>query len=211
MGVLITCLTALALMTVWATTAPSRAQAANPQDSLEAMFHQAQEASQEGNYAQAEKLYRQILSKDSTLLPARVNLGLACYWQHKDAEAVRELQEALRASPHEFSVRLFLGLSYLDRGEYDRAQGELQRADRIKDMDPLLFWALGSLAMIHDKANAAIPFLERSVALDPNNARVVWLLGQAYARFAYQHGEKPLVPADYEALTRDAFHWIEAR
>ena len=46
MGVLITCLTALALMTVWATTAPSRAQAANPQDSLEAMFHQAQEASQ---------------------------------------------------------------------------------------------------------------------------------------------------------------------
>ena len=210
-GVSFTRLAALGLMAVWMAIAPARARAANPQDSLQAMFHQAQEASREGNYAQAEKLYRQLLAKDSTLLSARVNLGLACYWQHKDSEAVRELQEALRASPHEFSARLFLGLSYRDLGEYDRAQEELKQAARIEDMDPLLFWALGSLAMIHGDTNAAVPFLERSIALDPNNARVVWLLGQAYARFAYSHGEKPLVPADYEALTQNALHWIQAR
>jgi tetratricopeptide (TPR) repeat protein len=187
-------------------------QVAGPGDPLEAMFHQAQAAAHVGKYAEAEKLYRQILTEDPSILPAQVNLGLACYWQHKDREAVGELQKALRVSPREYGARLFLGLSYVDLGEYDQAQRELLDAARIKDMDSLLFWALGSLAMIHGDTNAAVPLLERAVALDPNNARAVWLLGQAYARFAYrQEEQKPLVPADYAALAQSALQWVEAR
>ena len=182
------------------------------EDSPELVFQRAQAAAHAGNYAQAEKLYRQILATDPGSVPARVNLGLACYWQHKNREAVSELRRALEASPREFSARLFLGLSYLDLGEYDHAQRTLEEAARIKDMDPLLFWALGSLAMIHGDANSAVAFLERSVALDPNNVQAVWLLGQAYARLAYrQDEEKPLVPADYAALVDQALRWVEQK
>ncbi len=181
-------------------------------DSPEEEFKRAQAAAREGNYAQAEKLYRQILASDPGSVPARVNLGLACYWQHKNREAVNELRRALESSPREFSARLFLGLSYLDLGEYDHAQRALEEAARIKDMDPLLFWALGSLAMIHGDANAAVAFLERPVALDPNNVQAVWLLGQAYARLAYRQDEqKPLVPADYAGLVEQALQWVEQK
>jgi tetratricopeptide (TPR) repeat protein len=185
---------------------------AGAQDSnLEELFRQAQAASAAKDYAGAEALYRRILRADPTLLPARVNLGLACYWQHKNREAVTEFQKALRVSPKEFTALLFSGLAYLDLGEYDRAQVQLQTAARVQDMDALLFWALGSLAMIHGDANAAVPLLERSLALDANNVRAVWLLGQAYARLAYRRGEKPIVPADYASLTAQTLRWIEER
>jgi len=64
----------------------------------EQLFHEAQAASRQNDYALAEKLYRQILAADPAVLAARVNLGLACYWQHKSREAIVELQKALQTS-----------------------------------------------------------------------------------------------------------------
>ena len=179
--------------------------------SLEELFRQAQKASRENDYARAERLYRQVLAADPGELAARVNLGLACYWQHKSREAVTELQKALRVNPREYSALLFSGLSYIELGEYDRAHKLLQEATQIKDNDPLLFWALGSLAMIHNDANAAMPPLERCATLDPNNTRCVWLLGQACALLAYRKDQKPKVPADYAARADETLRWVEER
>ncbi len=201
---------ALGFLALLATARHSSAEqgASRSEASLEELFRQAQAASHENNYAGAEKLYRQILSADPGVLAARVNLGLALYWQHKSRDALAELEKALRVSPKEFSALLFCGLTYLDLGEYDRAEKMLRSAARVKDMDPLLFWGLGSLAMMHGDSNAALAFLERSVALDPNNARAVWLLGQAYARLAYRK-ETAKVPADYTSLVEQTLQWVE--
>src|SRR5262249_38376296 len=119
--------------------------------------------------------------------------------------------KALRVSPKEFSALLFSGLAYIDLGEYDRAQKVLQQAAPIRDNDPLLFWALGSLAMIHNDANTAIPSLKRCAMLDPDNVRCVWLLGQAYALLAYRKEQKPRIPADYAARVDEALRWVEER
>ena len=178
------------------------------QQQIKSLFDQAQDSSRKGDYAHAEQLYRDILGADPQFLPARVNLGLACYSQHKSREAVAELAKALRIKPREFSALLFSGLAYLDLGEFDRAQSLLQSAARVNDMDPLLFWALGSLAINRGDTNDALLFLERSVALDPTNPRAVWLLGQAYARLAYRKDERPLVPADYAALADKSLKWV---
>ncbi len=178
---------------------------------LERLFGQAQAASRRNDYAGAEKLYREILRLDPSIVPARVNLGLACYWQGKNRDALAEFERALRASPREFSALLFSGLAAIQLGEYDRARKMLRAAARVQDLDPLLFWGLGSLAMIHLDTNAAVVYLERSVALDPNNVRAVWLLGQAYASLAYRREETPDVPADYVALTDRSLKWVEER
>lgn len=55
------------------------AWAQDREGSQELVFQRAQAAAHEGNYALAEKLYRQILASDPQSVPARVNLGLACY------------------------------------------------------------------------------------------------------------------------------------
>ena len=179
--------------------------------SPEELFHQAQAASRQNDHARAEKLYRQILATDPEILPARVNLGLACYWQHKSREAVIELQKALHVSPREFSALLFAGLAYIDLTEYDRARAMLEQARQVNDKDPLLFWALGSLAMIHNDANAAAPLLERCTQLNPDNVRCVWLLGVADAILAYSGEQKPMVPGDYAARADSAVRWMEQR
>lgn len=196
-----------ALVTPLAVSSWAYGQAISP----EGLFRRAQAASRENNYDQAEKLYRQILAIDSEILPARVNLGLACYWQHKSREAVSELQKALRVSPREFSALLFSGLAYIDLGQYDRAQKALEQARQVSDSDPLLFWALGSLAMIHNDANAAVPLLERCTGLDPNNVRCVWLLGTAWAILAYSGEQKPIVPGDYASRVEQTLRWLEQR
>ena len=177
--------------------------------STEELFRQAQAASRQNDYAGAERLYRQVLAVEPEILPARVNLGLACYWQHKSRDAVTELQKALQISPREFSALLFSGLAYIDLTDYDRAQKMLEQARQVNDNDPLLFWALGSLAMMHNDASAAVQPLERCVALAPGNVRCMWLLGSACAILAYREHQKPAVRADYEAHVESALHWME--
>jgi tetratricopeptide (TPR) repeat protein len=179
--------------------------------SLEELFNQAQAASRQNNYAQAEKLYRQILAADPEILPARVNLGLACYWQHETREALTEFKRALLANPLEFSALLFSGLAYIELTDYDRAQAMLEKARQVKDNDPLLFWALGSLAMMHNDARAAVPQLERCVSLAPDNVRCVWLLGTAYAILAYHEHAKPPTGVEYAARAESALRWMEER
>jgi tetratricopeptide (TPR) repeat protein len=149
------------------------------------------------------------LAADPDILAARVNLGLAYYWQHKSREAVSELRKALQASPREFSALLFVGLAYIDLTEYDRAQQALEQARKINDSDALLYWALGSLAMMRNDAGAAVQPLERCVALAPGNVRCMWMLGSACAILAYREHQKPAVRADYEARVESALRWME--
>ena len=177
--------------------------------SLEDLFHQAQAASRQNDYAKAESLYRQVLAADPEILAARVNLGLACYWQHKNREALTEFHRALQASPREFSALLFSGLAHMDLTEYDHAQEALEKAREVNDQDPLLFWALGSLAMMHNDARTAIPPLERCVSLAPDNVRCVWLLGSAYAILAYREHARPAVRAEYAGRAESAVKWME--
>lgn len=179
--------------------------------SLEELFQEAQAASRRDDHAQAEKLYRRILAADPEILPARVNLGLACYRQHKSREAVTELRKALRISPREFSALLFAGLAYIDLTDYDRARDVLETARHVNDKDPLLFWALGSLAMMHNDARAAIPDLERCASLNPDNVRCVWLLGTAYAIVAYTGHPTAAMRTEYSARSDAALQWMEAR
>src|SRR5439155_22450169 len=80
----------------------NRGSARNQFASSEELFRQAQAASREKDYSRAEKLYRQVLATDPQVLAARVNLGLACYWQHKSQAAVGELRNALQVSPRGF-------------------------------------------------------------------------------------------------------------
>lgn len=177
--------------------------------SAEDLFRQAQAASRENDYAGAERLYRQVLAIDPEILSARVNLGLAFYWQHKSRDAVTELQKALQASPREFSALLFCGLAYIDLTEFDRAQKMLEQARQVNGNDALLCWALGSLAMMHNDASAAVQPLERCVALAPGNVRCVWLLGSAYSILAYRENQKPAARAEYQARVESTLRWME--
>jgi predicted Zn-dependent protease len=115
----------------------------------------------------------------------------------------------LQASPKEFSALLFSGLAYIDLTEYDHAQQTLEQARQVNGNDPLLYWAIGSLAMMHNDASAAVQPLERCVALAPGNVRCRWLLGTAYSILAYRERQEPAIRADYVARIESTLHWME--
>jgi tetratricopeptide (TPR) repeat protein len=176
---------------------------------LQSLFEQAQQAAHQGNYDRAEQLYRQIVSQDANLLAARVNLGLAYYWQGKKDQALGTFAVALRQQPQEYTALLFSGLIDLEKGLYDQAAERLDSAHKIKQDDPLLLWAMGSLAMIHGNAKIAVPYLQRSFQLNPQNPRVVWLLGVAYAQLAYRQKESSSISAHYQQLANEHLKWMK--
>lgn len=175
---------------------------------LKLLFEQAQDASHHGDYRQAEQLYQEILSEEPGILSARVNLGLAYYWQDQKKQALKEFSKALQQDPREYTSLLFSGVIYQELGLYDLAEKRFESAYAIKSDDPLLLWGIGSLKMVHGDAKGAVPYLQRSFELDPKNPRVVWLLGGAYAQLAYREKGSSSLSTQYQQKTNRTLEWM---
>ena len=91
-------------------------------------FQTAQEALQEGRFAEAEDAFRSILEADPDIAEARANLGLALFLQGEYAAAVTELEGVARARPDLAVAHLFLGLGHLKLGAPAKAIPALERS-----------------------------------------------------------------------------------
>lgn len=208
-GEVVVCLRALTMIAfVFAVTAKGFALPQVNESHLKLLFEQAQDAGHRGDYKRSEELYRRILSEEPGILSARVNLGLACYWQDKKKQALEEFSKALQQDSRQYTSLLFSGLIYQELGLYDLAEKSFDSAYAIKSDDPLLLWGLGSLKMVHGDARAAVPYLQRSFELDPKNPRVVWLLGGAYAQLAYRQRGSPDLSTQYQQKANQALEWM---
>ena len=112
--------------------------------------------------------------------------------------AIAELHQALQRSPH-----LTIALYWL--GEVERAQGHMQRALRLlqasaeqapRQAGILLKYGEILLPLGHTKKAAQI--LRHCLALNQNNSRAHYLLGQAYLR----SGRRTAAKAQFQAATR---------
>ena len=71
---------------------------------LKALAEQAVRIHQQGDFAGAEALYRQILDADPSLFGPHYYLGLMRMQQGRNEDAARFLQDALRISPDNASA-----------------------------------------------------------------------------------------------------------
>jgi predicted Zn-dependent protease len=92
---------------------------------------QAAEAMRAGRFAQAERLYRQLVQQDSKNPGWHANLGLALHSQMKYGEAAQAIERSLRmkASP---GLWVVLGIDYLKLNEPCKAIAPLEQTDRTE-------------------------------------------------------------------------------
>lgn len=120
------------------------------------------------------------LRLDSRILMAHFLLGEIDLYQSKPQAAVAEFQKELVINPTLWLVFWRLGDAYARLGNYDKAENYLKEAIWLNDGSAAALILLGDIALQKKDPALAAGFLERGLALDPENAAAHDTLANAY-------------------------------
>jgi tetratricopeptide (TPR) repeat protein len=88
-------------------------------------FSEGAAAARAGRYLDASSAFERALAEDPDRLDALVGLGIARYKLRAFDDAITALERAEGRASRDATVRLYLGLSYLEKGEVGPADGHL--------------------------------------------------------------------------------------
>jgi tetratricopeptide (TPR) repeat protein len=174
-----------------ATIAAAAAGAQGPAAStsaIEQTFKQAELALAQGRYDDAERLYKEVLTRDANIAEVHAKLGFTYFQQGKFAEAVPELRRAIALKPALPNLDALLGMSLSELGQHAQALPGLKRAfDKTADR-PLMrmvglhlqrtYMGLGRDA---DAVGVALELSRRF----PEDPEVLYHTGRLFSNYAY--------------------------
>ena len=108
--------------------------------------------------------------------------------QHRPAEAIQALQQALAQSPDHLSARLELGRVYSDDGDCEQARAwlaPLMTTSLWRAREPKSYVVVGRCLLRQDDPLAALAYFSEAAALDAKSVDARWLMGQAYEAAGY--------------------------
>lgn len=142
----------------------------------------AEKALREGEFEAAEKMYRELLVKDSHDRNARLGLSFALLKQRMLQDAYDHAARVLMADPLSARAHSLLGSAILASGDFLNSVEEFRTALSIQGNEPLAIAGLAMVDFYENRLDASIRGLRRAVALDSTEADYIFHLGQATAR-----------------------------
>jgi predicted aspartyl protease/Flp pilus assembly protein TadD len=142
----------------------------------------ADKALRAGDYEVAEKIFRELITKDAHDNGARLGLSLALLKQRLLRDAYDQAARVVLADPLSARGHALLGSVILASGDFHNSVEEFRTALSIEPNEAL---AIGGLAMVEfyeNRLESAVRGLRRAVALDSAEPDYVFNLGQASAR-----------------------------
>ena len=133
----------------------------------------------QGQWQQAETLYRQVLDVDPHLAEAHSNLGNACLNQGKLAEAVASYRQAVRLRPDFGAAYFNLGNAFLEQGSLTEAVASFQQARTLMPDYAEIPYNLGIALWRQGRLDEAAASYRQAVHLKPDHARAYNNLGVA--------------------------------
>lgn len=142
----------------------------------------ADRALRDGDFENAEKIFRELLAKDTHDKGARLGLSFALLKQRHLQDAYDQAARVILADPLSARAHALLGAAILASGNFRNSVEEFRTALSLQDNEAL---AIGGLAMVdfyENRIDAAIKGLRRAVSIDGNEPDYIFNLGQATAR-----------------------------
>ncbi len=134
-----------------------------------------------GDYAGAEKAFREALALDPESVPILNNLAICVVRQQRQQEAIALYERALRLKPGDSVTRRNLGVAYFRAQEYELALPLLQSfAKETSSFQALDLTGLDLFAL--DRYSEAAQYLEAAHKLEPTDLQTLDVLGKAYLR-----------------------------
>jgi tetratricopeptide (TPR) repeat protein len=139
-------------------------------------------ALRKGDYAQAEKIFREVLSKDAHDIEARLGLSFTLLKQRSLQGAYDNAARVIMLDPLSARGHALLGTAILGAGEFRLSVEEFRTALALNENEALAVAGLAMVDFYENRLTAAIPGLRRAVSLDPDEPDFLFNLGQAAAR-----------------------------
>lgn len=134
-------------------------------------------AQHSGNYAEAGKLYLQLIASGTDRPEIRSNCGMMLHLAGKNREALQQFRIALAEKPGMPPANLFAGLSEFDLGDMKAALADLEKAAVLDPDRPAPFLALGKVYVALGKYGSANESFAKAVGLDSQLAEAWYGLG----------------------------------
>jgi tetratricopeptide (TPR) repeat protein len=135
-----------------------------------------------GHYAEAEKVFRDLVSAGDPLPTGYVGLAQVLLRTGRAEEASDELGTAQQKLGPNFLISYFRGLAFDRSGKREEAITAFQNALKLDPNNAEAHLSLGKTEMSLGRLDAAITELQGALRLSPNNDQARRLLSQAYAR-----------------------------
>ncbi|MFB2922299.1 tetratricopeptide repeat protein [Aerosakkonema funiforme] len=133
-----------------------------------------------GKYAQAEKIYFQLVEQEPTNPIAYKNLGNVLYSQGKLKEAIASYQQGIELEPNDAITYYHLGNTFHQLNRLEEAIAHYQQSLAISPNSPIVLNNLGNSLQRQGKFEEAIACYQQSITLDSHNALTYNNLGSLF-------------------------------
>lgn len=142
----------------------------------------AERALRNGDFSQAEQIYREMLSKDAHDNDARLGLSQALLKQRNLQDAYDHASRVIVADPLSSRAHALLGAAILASGDFRQSVEEFRTAVSLNENEAMAIAGLAMIDFYENRSEMAIRGLRRASSLDPDEPDYVFNLGQAAAR-----------------------------
>lgn len=178
----------------------------------------ADRALKDGEFEEAEKVYREIVAKDARDEGARLGLSLALLKQRKNQDAYDQAARVVAVNPLSARAHALLGTAMLNAGDFRLSVEEFRTALSFKEDDAMAVAGLAMVDFYENRLGASLAGLRRATFLDASEPDYHFNLGQIAARYeryaeaatAYEHFLRiaPRTDADRRARIRGLIDFL---
>lgn len=145
-------------------------------------LRRAEKALREGEYETAEKLFRELLAKDSHDSAARLGLSHALLKQRLLQDAYDHAARVVLTDALSSRAHALMGAAVLASGDFRNSVEEFRTALSLQENESLAIAGLAMVDFYENRLDSSIRGLRRAVDLDSEEPDYVFNLGQASAR-----------------------------
>ncbi len=139
-------------------------------------------ALREGEFEAAEKMYREMLAKNSRNVAARLGLSFALVKQRKNLDAFDAAARVVAVDPLSARAHALLGAALLGSGDFKLSVEEFRTALSFDGNDALAIAGLAMVDFYENRLTSSVNGLRRAIALDGDEPDHYFSLGQVAAR-----------------------------
>ena len=139
-------------------------------------------AVRKGDFAEAEKIFRELLSKDAHDKEARLGLSFTLLKQRSLQGAYDNAARVIMLDPLSARAHALLGAAILGAGEFRLSVEEFRTALTLNENEALAVAGLAMVDFYENRLALALPALRKAVSMDSEEPDYVFNLGQAAAR-----------------------------
>ena len=148
------------------------------------LFTKARQAEQRGDFAEAVRLYAEVIKIDPGIAEVWTNQGLCFYELNRHREATNSFAKAAELKPRLLVPRLFLGIEYLKLDQPQKAVSALQAALSIDPNHLQATYELANANVRLERFEQAVDLYRKLLGKNPQMEEAGYRLGIAYLNWS---------------------------